>query len=73
MNSNSGPVQTNKNNNNSAISTYTSIGYSIFHFIITMIAIYLSFKRNDGFSFGAFILAFCCPYLYLMYAFAVPV
>jgi len=36
-------------------------------------AIYLSFKRNNGFDIGAFLAACCCSPCYIVYAFAVPV
>lgn len=36
-------------------------------------AIYLSFRRNNGFDIGAFLLACCCSPCYVVYALAVPV
>ena len=36
-------------------------------------AIYLSFKRNNGFDVGAFLAACCCSPCYVVYAYAVPV
>jgi len=44
--------------------------YSVFHLIMSLIAIYLSFKCNDGFNFGSFLVAFCCPYIYIIYVLA---
>lgn len=44
--------------------------YSIFHTITAIFAIYLSFKCNKGFNFGGFLLACCCPYIYIIYQFA---
>ncbi len=44
--------------------------YSIFHFIMALIAIYLSFKCNKGFNIGSFIIAICCPYIYIIYTLA---
>ena len=35
-------------------------------------AIYLSFKRNNGFDIAAFLAACCCSPCYVVYAFAVP-
>ena len=43
-----------------------SIGL-IFHFIIGLVALYLSFKCNDGFDLGSFLIACCCPYIYIIY------
>ena len=44
--------------------------YSIFHIIMALIAIYLSWKCNKGFDLSSFIIALIFPYLYLMYIFA---
>lgn len=44
---------------------------AILHFVVSLYAIYLSFKCNNGFNFGSFIVACCCPYIYILYAAAV--
>lgn len=44
--------------------------YSVFHLIMSLVAIYLSFKCNKGFDMGSFIVAFCCPYIYIIYVLA---
>lgn len=44
--------------------------YSVFHLIMSLVAIYLSFKCNKGFDIGSFIVAFCCPYIYIIYVLA---
>ena len=44
--------------------------YGIFHFIVALFAIYLSFKCNNGFHLGGFLLAILCPYIYIIYHFA---
>jgi hypothetical protein len=44
--------------------------YSIFHIIMSLIAIYLSYKCNKGFNIGSFIIAICCPYIYIIYTLA---
>ena len=44
--------------------------YTIFHIIMALIAIYLSWKCNKGFDLSSFIIALIFPYLYLMYIFA---
>ena len=41
--------------------------YSVFHSITMMFALYLSFKCNKGFSLGDFLLACCCPVIYIVY------
>ncbi len=44
--------------------------YSVFHSIMSIIAIYLAFRCNKGFSIGPFMLALCCPYIYIIYVLA---
>ena len=44
--------------------------YSVFHLIMSLVAIYLSFRCNNGFHFGSFLIAFCCPYIYIIYILA---
>jgi hypothetical protein len=44
--------------------------YSVFHLIMSLIAIYLSFKCNKGYDMGSFVVAFCCPYIYIIYILA---
>lgn len=44
--------------------------YSVFHLVVSVFAIYLSFKCNSGFDFGSFLMACCCPYIYVIYKFA---
>ena len=41
--------------------------YSVFHTIIMVFALYLSFKCNNGFNPVDFLLACCCPVLYIIY------
>ena len=41
--------------------------------ILFVWAIYLSFRRNNGFDLGAFLAACCCSPCYVVYALAVPV
>lgn len=53
----------------SAPSPYRSF-YSIFHTVVAIFAVYLSFKCNGGFDLGGFLLACCCPYIYIVYKFA---
>lgn len=44
--------------------------YSIFHLVVSVFALYLAFKCNNGFDLGGFLLACCCPYIYIIYKFA---
>ncbi len=44
--------------------------YSVFHTIMSLVAIYLSFRCNKGFDAGAFLMACCCPYIYVIYVLA---
>jgi len=49
---------------------YSSL-YMIFHTIIALFALFLSWKCNqDKFNLGAFIIALLCPYLYIIWALA---
>lgn len=41
--------------------------YLIVYSISWVIAIALSFKRNNGFNFGSFLVACCCPWIYIIY------
>ena len=41
--------------------------YSVFHTIIMVFALYLSFKCNNGFNPVDFLVACCCPVLYIIY------
>ncbi len=44
--------------------------YSVFHSIMSIVAIYLSFRCNKGFDTMSFVLALCCPYIYIIYVLA---
>jgi hypothetical protein len=44
--------------------------YTIFHMIVGLFALYLSFRCNKTFDFGSFLAALFCPYLYILYKFA---
>jgi hypothetical protein len=44
--------------------------YTIMHIIISLFAIYLSWKCNNGFNLLSFIVALFCPYLYIIWALA---
>lgn len=49
--------------------TYLLYIYGV-HFIIVLIALYLSIRCNNGFDLPAFLMACCCPYLYIIYIMA---
>jgi hypothetical protein len=44
--------------------------YSVFHTIMSLVAIYLAFRCNKGFEVGPFLVAAVCPYLYIVYILA---
>jgi hypothetical protein len=44
---------------------------SFFWTLVTIFAIYLTFKCNKGFNFGEFLLACCCAPFYVAYKLAV--
>jgi hypothetical protein len=44
--------------------------YYVFHTIISLIAIYLSFRCNGTFEIGPFLLAVFFPYIYIIYILA---
>lgn len=54
------------NSTNSVSSTVMSI----FHILMVCFACYLSFKCNGRFDLVAFLIAFCCPYCYILFALA---
>ena len=60
----------NEKNKETFENTYGSM-YSIFHLILAIFAIYLSFKCNHGFELPHFLLACCCPIPYIIYQFVV--
>ncbi len=43
---------------------------SLIHYIFLIIAIYLSFKRNNGFSLWSFLVAIVMPEIYVVYVLA---
>jgi hypothetical protein len=44
--------------------------FSVFHSIISLVAIYLTFRCNQKFDFGSFIMALLFPYIYIVYILA---
>ncbi len=45
----------------------------LIYFVLTCVAMYLSFRRNNGINAVSFILAFLFSPFYIIYAIAVPV
>lgn len=41
--------------------------YSVFHAMMTLIALYLAFRCNNGFNWWSFLAALFFPYIYVMY------
>ena len=41
--------------------------YSVFHTIMSIIAIFLSYRCNGCFQWIPFLTALCCPYVYIIY------
>ena len=65
------PLETNQISNVSNMSTNPlKYIYIIFHLILTLFAIYLSFKCNEGFDFLGFLMAIFFPYIYIIYKYA---
>jgi len=48
----------------------TSTPERLIYLIITLMALYLSFKRNNGFNLGSFLIALFFPPIYIVYYFA---
>lgn len=44
--------------------------YPIAHSVVGIFALYLSFKCNNGLNTMDFLLACCCPWIYVIYRFA---
>ncbi len=44
--------------------------YGVIHFIAFLFAIYLSFKCNGKFQIGSFLVAFFCPWIYIIWILA---
>lgn len=50
--------------------TYSSCSSNYMtHLFLLVIAIYIALRRNGGFSIGPVLAAFCCPHIYILYAF----
>jgi hypothetical protein len=50
--------------------SYIGIIWGIFNTCIWFVAIYLSFKCNEPFKIGSFLIACCCPHIYLIFILA---
>lgn len=51
------------------MSTTVGITFGTIQFVAFLIALYLSFKRNNGFDLISFLVACICPYIYIIYYF----
>ena len=51
----------------------TSTPERIIYLIITLMSLYLSFKRNNGFNLGSFLIALFFPPIYIIYYYATTV
>jgi len=50
--------------------SYMDILTNIVRLILTFIALYICFKRNNGFSLGPMLVAYCYPTCYIVFALA---
>lgn len=55
----------------SADSPFIQTIISLIHTVAAIFALYLSFLCNKGFQVGSFLAAGICPYIYILYVFAV--
>lgn len=62
-----------KNDKNQKKSNSLEILIVLIHIAIALFAIFLSFKRNNGFNILSFLAALLFPIIYCLYALAVPV
>ena len=44
--------------------------FIVFSLILSLVAVYLSHKCNNGFDFSSFLMAIIFPYFYIVYIFA---
>lgn len=56
--------------NVSTTRSYSNVILFIFNICIWLIALYLSNKCNKTFHLGSFLIAFFCPYIYIIYILA---
>ena len=61
-----------ENNDLNDNNNIAAIVYAIIHVICFFVALYISFKCNEGFQFGSFLAACCCAPIYVIYKLAVP-
>lgn len=71
-----GLFDTNRYRNNDYSQSTDTVTYSsscssnyTTHLFLLVIAIYITLRRNGGFSVGPVLAAFCCPHIYILYAF----
>ena len=56
----------NNNNKNECSNNYGRYIYSIFHILMTILAIYLAVKCSST-NIADIVVAFICPYIYIIY------
>lgn len=55
------------------VAVFLLLFFWVVDLILFIWAIALSFKRNEGFDLGSFLVACCCSPCYIVYAYVVPV
>lgn len=59
----------NTSTNEKKITNYSPL-MTIFHSIMVLFAVYLSYRCNNGVNILSLLIAFCCPYCYILVIFA---
>ena len=57
-------------NNIMQVDTFGKYIYSIFHMIMSFIAVYLTYRCNGKFEWGPFLVALFFPYIYIIHTLA---
>lgn len=45
--------------------------FALIHFVAFLFALYLAIRCHNGFEWKSFLVAFCCPYIYIVYSLAI--
>ncbi|AGC02168.1 hypothetical protein H012_gp286 [Acanthamoeba polyphaga moumouvirus] len=51
----------------SVVRTGLGLTYVVIHLLAFLFALYLAFRCNNGINIGAIIVAFFCPWIYIIY------
>lgn len=62
----------NSNDSSNFFNDAGNIFLNVLYFVMTVYAIFMSFRRNNGFHFGSFLAAVLFTPLYIVYTLAVP-